>query len=157
MSERWQNIRGFPNYQVSDQGSVLNARFGRRLSPWVAAKGYKTIGLSRAGESVRKSLSGLVAEAFLGKKPKGQRIYFKDGDPGNCRASNLEYRPAGSHTRCRGEGHYKTRLTEADVRKIRRRYRRGGITLEELAGEYQTTKQSIHAIVARKTWKHVEG
>lgn len=156
MTERWQNIKGFPNYQVSDQGFVLHVRFGRRLRPWVAAKGYKTVGLSRAGESVRRSLHALVAEAFLGKKPKGHRIYFVDGDPRNCRASNLEYRRAGSHMRCHGTGHHRTRLTEADVRKIRRRYRRGGITLRELAEEYRMTRQGIHAIVARQTWKHLE-
>lgn len=48
------------------------------------------------------------------------------------------------------------RLTEEDVREIRRAYAAGGITQDELAARYGVGRRTIGDIVARKTWQHVE-
>jgi hypothetical protein len=53
-----------------------------------------------------------------------------------------------------GEGHWKARLTERDVRAIRSAY--PSRTAPELAAQYGLTVQGIMAVVNRKLWKHVQ-
>ncbi len=156
MKERWKNIKSFPHYQISDRGSVVNVRLGHRLHPYFDKRGYGLVTLSD-GESKTLSVQKLVAEAFIGPRPKGMVIYFKDGDSTNCRVSNLEYRRRGSHPHSQGARHYKAKLKAADVRKIRRRYKRRKVTLEDLSDEFGVTKQCVHDIIMRRTWKHLEG
>ena len=50
---------------------------------------------------------------------------------------------------------YCSKLTEAEVREIRRRYDAGGVKQTELAKEYEVSKHTISLIVKRHTWKHV--
>lgn len=55
----------------------------------------------------------------------------------------------------RGEKHYHAKLTESQVREIRRRYAVGGILMRDLAKEYGVRTENIRFIVRRKTWRHV--
>lgn len=48
------------------------------------------------------------------------------------------------------------KLTEDDVREIRRRYAEGGVLQRELAREFEVSKQLISKIVNRQVWVHVE-
>jgi DNA invertase Pin-like site-specific DNA recombinase len=54
----------------------------------------------------------------------------------------------------RGERHGRSKLTETNVREIRT-LRAGGRSMRSLAREFGVTRQSIQAIIRRKTWKHV--
>lgn len=49
------------------------------------------------------------------------------------------------------------KLTERDVLEIRRRYKPYGSidTARSLAREHNVTPATIHAIVRRRTWKHI--
>lgn len=47
-------------------------------------------------------------------------------------------------------------LDEDDVKDIRRRYESSDVSQTELGDEYGVAQQTIHKIVNRKTWKHVE-
>jgi hypothetical protein len=55
----------------------------------------------------------------------------------------------------RGERVSGAKLTEDDVREIRRRYREGGITQSELGREYGLTQGGIGHIVLGTRWAHV--
>lgn len=46
-------------------------------------------------------------------------------------------------------------LTEDDVRQIRKRYA-DGERVNDIAAHYGLTRNSIHSIATRKTWRHVE-
>jgi hypothetical protein len=50
----------------------------------------------------------------------------------------------------------RARLTEEDVRKIRRRFAEGELQIN-LAPEFGITQGAVHKIIARRTWKHVSG
>jgi hypothetical protein len=80
-----------------------------------------------------------------------------------CRRCHIRYdvdarwspaQRAAQAARTRGERSTKARLTEADVRLIRTR-RAAGETLPALALSYRVTKQTVHAIVHRRSWAHV--
>jgi len=55
----------------------------------------------------------------------------------------------------RGEAHYAARLTEADIRLIRKRHADGSGTPKALAMEYAVNKSTIHKILRREKWAHV--
>jgi hypothetical protein len=58
----------------------------------------------------------------------------------------------GDH--CRGVLHYRTRMSEQDIRDIRKA-RREGVPLKILARRYGVTPPAISAIDNRRTWGHV--
>lgn len=55
----------------------------------------------------------------------------------------------------RGSAHPQTKITEDDVREIRRRYAAGGITQRELGEEYGMSQPKIGKIILRRSWTHV--
>lgn len=55
-----------------------------------------------------------------------------------------------------GERNTKAKLTENDVREIRRLYSNGGITLQGLGDAYGVSKSCIMYITTRRSWKHVK-
>ena len=54
-----------------------------------------------------------------------------------------------------GEAHYHAKLTEIQVREIRRRFDKGE-RVGELAREFGICHQVMSVLVRRKTWKHVK-
>ncbi|WP_051005656.1 helix-turn-helix domain-containing protein [Halobacillus halophilus] len=49
----------------------------------------------------------------------------------------------------------RSKLTENDVKEIRKRYAKGGITQKELGEIYGVSTFPISTVVNRKGWKHV--
>ncbi len=58
--------------------------------------------------------------------------------------------------RARGSRHGAAKLTERDVREIRRRYAKGRETFAALADAFGVSPQTIGLVIHRKTWTHVE-
>ena len=52
-----------------------------------------------------------------------------------------------------GEDNPRAKLTEADVLRIRRRYR--FLTMRELAKEYNVSISTISSIVNKQNWRHI--
>lgn len=61
----------------------------------------------------------------------------------------------GRHNAPCGENNKKHKLTENNVRYIRKRYAQGGITMRELANENGVYMTCVAKVIRRKTWKHV--
>jgi len=107
--EKWADIPGYvqsftalgktysrPMYRVSNMGRVMSdyGQGCREITPQVSNYGQKVVfltGKASNGESSTEMLSLLVARAFV-PNPNGYKfINFKDGDPLNCRADNMEW------------------------------------------------------------------
>ena len=98
--EIWQDVQGFPNYQISDLGRIKvkeysknNRNFKEKLLKPQANKksGYIQIMLTDENNQRKlKYLHRLVANAFL-PKDEITTVIHKDGDKANNKASNLEY------------------------------------------------------------------
>ncbi len=56
---------------------------------------------------------------------------------------------------CKGEKHKNSKLTEENVRQIRKIYEKGGMTYAKLAEAFGISFQTVGVIVTRKVWKHV--
>ena len=57
--------------------------------------------------------------------------------------------------RARGSRHGAAKLTEADVREIRRRYAKGRETFAALGHAFSVSPQTVSGIVHRRSWQHV--
>lgn len=55
-----------------------------------------------------------------------------------------------------GEGHGKHRLTASDVLDIRQSYEAGGISMRKLGAMYGVHLATIHLIITRRNWAHLE-
>lgn len=79
--------------------------------------------------------------------------HLQNGTPAENRADQALH-----GTEYRGERHHRARLTENDVRAIRRTYRceNRSSNVAELAALYGVTRQSILRVVTRESWRHVE-
>ena len=99
--ESWLPVVGSADYEVSDLGRVRNRGTGRVLeTPLAGAGGYAAVSIERRRKkSTLAYVHHLVAEAFLGRRLRGHFIGFKDNNPTNAAATNLEYRTADEHGR----------------------------------------------------------
>lgn len=78
-------------YKVNSFGDVINYKTGLKRKLQVKSPGYPTLILSKNGKNRRFRIYKLVAEAFIGERPKGFHINHIDGNKLNNHFSNLEY------------------------------------------------------------------
>lgn len=85
---RWKRITSYPNYFVSDAGTVRN-KHGRMIYLDYDPHGYRRVKLWKDGKAKNRRVHILVAQAFLDHYD-GCDVNHKDRDKNNNRASNLE-------------------------------------------------------------------
>lgn len=179
-AEHWLPVEGFGHYEVSDLGRVRSidrvilcanrwgtptyrTYRGRMLTHSLHDCGYHFVILSLDRVSYQRYVHDLVAAAFIGPRPPGQLVCHGPNGPADNRPSQLRYdTPAGNSadrardgTETRGIKHPLAKLNDAAVREIRARYAAGGVTLEQLAGEYGVTFGNIGMVIRRATWQHI--
>jgi hypothetical protein len=172
MSESWKQIDGLL-YEVSDLGRVRRSApgrgtfVGRIIKPNLTKGGYWNIGIGRKSGGRTRLVHQLVAEAFLGRCPDGQEVNHKNGVKTDNHASNLEYVTRSENAKhafriglCRphvavfGPSHHNAKLSEMDVRVIRRLGESCVLSLAEMALLFGVYKQHIWRIVRGKARTH---
>ena len=137
----------------------------RKLKPLVHKDGrlFVSITKSKGMKKVTKPIHRLVLEAFIGPCPLSMECCHGDGNPSNNRLDNLRWDTRSSNefdkirhgTKCRGERHHNSKLTEDDVRSIRR-LRESGNELSSIAEKFGITLQAVWYIWNRKNWGWLE-
>lgn len=163
MRDYWRDVPGFPGYQVSRRGEVWSLKRNRFLALVKGARGYMTVNLYHEGRVRGFLVHRLVAAAFLGPIPPNYQVNHKDGDKTNNELSNLEVvtaeenrQHALSHGLMRvGEANPKAKLTEADVKDIRK-MRAEGIAVRHIAACYDVSERTIYLACKGRTWRHVD-
>lgn len=182
MVEKWKAVVGYEGlYEVSDLGRVRSLPRTDRLGRFHAGcvrkvqrnnqSGYLTITLGKSngrgehGSKLMLTLHRVVLEAFRGKRPKGKEARHLDGNKANCRLDNLEWATHGvnmkdqlahgTRTNRKGEANTQARLTEDDVRVIRKRVA-AGESQTDVAADFALAKPAVSNIVNRKRWAHVD-
>lgn len=176
LAEVWAPVPGYEGmYDVSADGRVMRVKHitgatpGRVLKPDVNHRGYHKVRLFD-GRGIRTSkvhsVHRLVAAAFLGPCPPGHQVNHKDADKGHNCLANLEYvtpkqniahaERRGLRPKRRGEKHPHARLSERDVRTIRRLARQG-VRQRDIAERFGIGESQAHRIIRRRAWAHVEG
>ncbi len=104
----------------------------------------------------------LVLLVFVGPCPPGMGCRHLNGNPADNRLENLAW---GTHTEnmadrnrhgnyTRGSRHFNAKLTEDDVR-LMRRLKQDGWSLGRLTRLFGISKTTVAQIVKGKFWKHV--
>lgn len=178
----WRPIPGYTGlYEVSDEGAVrsldrqthrcngtMRKIKGKVLSSFWNG-GYLTVALSKNGKVHPTAVHLLVLRAFVGPCPPcppGHRRMegcHWDDNPSNNQSTNLRWATSkankGDAARngrvVRGEKQHLAKLTEIDVRRIRRLYATGDYDLGGLSKKFGVNLTNVHLIVRRKTWRHI--
>lgn len=155
---QWKQSISFPSYEISECGHLRRAQTGRMRKPYSTTRGYPAYCLRRPDRgNVTAHAHVLVAEAFIGPKPfDGAEVCHKDGDKNNAHFTNLRWDTHKSNVADDGLGERNTqaRLSEGDVRAIRRRVALGE-TQRSMSREFGVVPSVICDIVNLKAWAHV--
>lgn len=161
---KWKRIKNFERYAISDTGVVLSfvRVTPRALRQITHGNGYLKVNLCRDARAFTKFVSHMVAAAFIGKRPKGQVVRHKDGNVFNNTVKNLCYGTVKQNkqdsirhgTWVHGETNGKAKLTETQVRAIRKLLKNGK-TQRSIALRFGVQKAAIHKIGKHRTWRHV--
>ena len=116
--------------------------------------------LSRPEKTLNKKVHQLVLLAFVGPKPAKMESCHNDGVYQNNFLTNLRWDTALSNqadrvlhgTDHRGEKHKNAKLTELDVREIRRAYAAQEGSYSTLGKKYNVHRMTIAQAVTRQSW-----
>jgi len=183
-SVEYRELKGFFGYRIGSDGSLWTERITgpangteRLTGRWRKLKTKLQIQqakpthtpiyrlracLSKDGREYHRFVHILVCEAFHGPRPDGMLATHVNGDSMDNRADNVRWNtPKGNTedairhgTLRRGEQHGQSRVTEDQVREIRRRFA-DGETEKSLGNEHGITERAIQFIVRREHYKHV--
>jgi hypothetical protein len=170
----WRQIPSYPGYFASRDGKIRGKR-GRIMKP-VSDKRFppgwypRLTVQTEAGEK-NVCVHVLVCEAFHGARPSSNHcVAHNDGNAAIVHADNLRWATykENSEDMVRhghslvGEKNPRARLTESDVREIRRIYAASKIdgrvkpgTRQELAAQFCVNLTLIKDVVAHRSWRHI--
>ncbi len=172
----YRDVAGAPGYRVGDDGSVWSCRYAsrwgtrfrerwRQLRPKKGDR-YGHLSVTLPGR-IQRYVHALVLEAFVGPCPPGMQCRHLDGNPRNNRLDNLcwgtpvedaqDKRRHGTLASLAGKANGRARLTEEDVREIRRLGNEGRLSSGRIAlrFRYRVLGAEVRKIIRRETWKHV--
>lgn len=166
MKEIWKTIPFRRIWEVSNHGRVRSSYKNPEdalLKPSISTSGYLQVSYTARGRQISRTIHSLVAEMFLGKKPKGMQVCHNDGNPLNNRLSNLRYDTCkGNHadrvdhkTSSQGSRNGRSKLTESDVVDIFR-LRARKLMHSDIASLKGVSSVTVSHILNKNTWKHVK-
>lgn len=152
--ELWRPVPGFDGrYSVSSHGNVISHREAgdQLLSPnYRESSGRVNLYNGSATRSFRVAV--MVMLAFVGPKPDGHEIVFRDGDRGNARLDNLAYVPVEEIVRALpGDGALAKRrsgLTADQARAIAASSDKAA----DVARDYGIPHQTVNRIRQGRLW-----
>lgn len=161
-TERWKDIEGYDNlYRISSLGRIMSDHGNgyRRMKPNANNHGQVFIMLSEKGEMPRSEmLCMLVARAFVDNPNNYKHIRFKDGNPLNCRADNLEWIRLTENQ----ENQYAQRRRLVNQYSLDGEYLRTFESSNMAASEYGTTDSAIsnacnkHKVTKNFQWRYAD-
>lgn len=171
--EEWRPIKQAPGYEVSNMGRVRsvpravktsNGRVCHYAGTTLRAAASTKLGHQKVfvGSKERRRacfVHALVLDAFVGPCPRGRERAHGDGNPRNNRLGNLRYATPKANsadkllhgTHLARARHPAARLTEGDIRQIKR-LRRRGCTQHEVANLMGVCRTTISAIDTGRSW-----
>lgn len=176
MEEIWKTIPDFPNYSASTHGRIRRDAKGTSARPGTIMKPCAGVNITKEGKpvswSVRLYRDGkqhsptihrLVLETFVSKRPEGMECCHNDGDSSNNRLENLRWDSNTANradmirhgTSTRGEKSHNAKLTEAEVKEIKRSLERfsGYGACAALGKEFGVSMKYISQIKCGRSWE----
>lgn len=148
-------------YKVSACGKVLGLR-GRVLRPAATGSGHLGVDLQLVSGPKTVKVHSMVAEVWIGKRPKGQVVNHKDGIKAHNHVSNLEYVTPSANVvhafdndlRAIGEDRSDVVMTNKLAYKIAKRLQAGHRNCE-IAQEFNVSRFNVTDIKLGRTFRRV--
>ena len=169
--EIWKDIKGYEGlYQVSNLGRVKSMdkevdngrgcylKKGKILKQINNGAGRKQVFLYKDGKATNQHVYILVAESFIGERPKGYDVCHLDGDCTNNKLSNLRYDTRSQNQidlYRQGKKSGTGKLSIEQVLKIRQLYTTGKYSQRELAEKFNVHQNNISRVINRKTYSYI--
>jgi hypothetical protein len=156
-NEVWLPVRGFPDYEVSNQGRVRRATAAERthagfvLKPsLMPQKKYYRVCLRRDKKSINRPVHRIVLETFLGMPKPGQEGRHLSGDAADNRLVNLTWGTAAENAYDKLRHGTNSRvLTWSQVLEIRS----SPESYRQLGARYGVHKLTIRDIKTGRSWR----
>jgi hypothetical protein len=179
MEEIWKDVVGYEGlYQVSNLGRIKSLQkirlmpisnhkiiFAEKIISFYLGKNkdfYPSFRICNHGKIKTVNVHRLVAEAFIPNPENKKEVNHKNGIKTDNRLENLEWCNHSENqlhalkiglSLCIGETHYKTILSEEQVKKIK--YGHKNIKAREISKIYGIHFSTVSAIRRGKTWKNI--
>ncbi len=174
--ETWKKIEGFESYSVSSHGNVRSCFFNNLLHSGDNGRGYRFVHLYHHGKSKRFYVHRLVASAFIPNPENKPQVNHVDCNKANNHVKNLEwvtlfeqmqhasktgrlycseYQKKQTAIANSGTRSHLSKLTDFDVKEIRRIKTETGLPNHAIAGLFNVNRETVGHIVRGKTWKHL--
>ena len=132
---------------------------------WKAGKDKDGYGRFRIDGKMRRAHR--IAYDFAHSSiPDGMQVLHHCDNPGCCRISHLflgtnqdnvdDRERKGRGSKDRGEENANAKLTEKEVRQIKKEYARGNVTQVKLAEQYGVSRTTISMIIVGTNWAYMK-
>lgn len=172
--EIWRSIPSAPAYAASSCGrikrtAVTHGGFGSKRIPKGVLKqrplptGHMQVTISMNNKRMTRLVHRLVAEAFIANDdPSKNCVCHRDDDPRNNALSNLFWGSKADNSadmvsknrQKRGSEIVQSKLSEDDVREIKRMLLRGE-NQYKIAKQFNVTQSNISMISTGQIWRHI--
>ena len=88
--EKWEKIKDFPNYEISNLGNVRNSKM-KLLKPHKKQKGYLQVQLYYQNRKKKFSIHRLVAQSFIPNPNNYSQVNHRNGIKTDNKVCNLEW------------------------------------------------------------------
>lgn len=155
------------SYLISNYGRVYSKKREKLLKLELINEYYRvSLSLGEANTKDRQLVHRLVLKNFIGPCPSGMECRHKDGNSLNNYIDNLEWNTHevneldrikhGTYNIYIGEKHSKSIFSESIVKEIRKDWRTGKYTQNQLSNKYNCSRGAICGIINNLTWKHIQ-
>ena len=168
-------MKSFPGYAIDTDGNVWtclkqkgNERCYFQSNKWRKLKvkyhkyGYPMVGLRKNKKTIQRTVHSLVLENFDRKMPRNMEACHNDGNPSNCKLSNLRWDTRSNNAidalihGTANIGKHGVKLDEFKVRRIRlMKAITPRLAMSKIAKLFDVDRSTIGYILNRKVWKHI--
>jgi len=159
-------IERFPEYEFHQNGFVISTvKATPRIMKPIKMGEYVGLQLKRSDGHIEKAyLHRLICEAHYGPCPVGMECRHIDGDKKNNAAANLAWGTRDENENDKkihgtlpiGEKNGMAKLTEEDVKKMRRHRSLTGESYARISKDFGVSTMTAYRAITGKQWRNVK-